>query len=105
MIEIQIIRRGRKCRVEVKGHAEYNPGNDIVCSAVSALVQSLEGVIMMESDKFDIESRSGYVNMEYKGFIKETKMLLMGLLRISKAYPNHVIVEYSKGFYDGVKFF
>lgn len=105
MIEIQIKRRGRKCRVEVKGHAEYNPGNDIVCSAVSALVQSLEGVIMMESDKFDIESRSGYVNMEYKGFIKETKMLLMGLLRISKAYPNHVIVEYSKGFYDGVKFF
>lgn len=105
MIEIQIIRRGRKCRVEVKGHAEYNPGNDIVCSAVSALVQSLEGVIIMESDKFDIESRSGYVNMEYKGFIKETKMLLMGLLRISKAYPKHVIVEYSKGFYDGIKFF
>ena len=105
MICIQIMRNGRRCRVEVKGHAEYNPGNDIVCSAVSALVQSLEGVIMMESDKFDIESRSGYVNMEYKGFIKETKMLLMGLLRIAKAYPNHVSVEFSKGFYDGIRLY
>lgn len=28
--------------LSVQGHAGYNPGNDIVCSAVSALVQTFE---------------------------------------------------------------
>lgn len=28
--------------LSVKGHAGYNPGNDIVCAAVSALVQTFE---------------------------------------------------------------
>lgn len=28
--------------LSVSGHAGYNPGNDIVCAAVSALVQTFE---------------------------------------------------------------
>lgn len=28
--------------LSVQGHAGYNPGNDIVCAAVSALVQTFE---------------------------------------------------------------
>ena len=30
---------------EIKGHAGYNPGNDIVCSAVSALAYTLAGAV------------------------------------------------------------
>lgn len=29
-------------QLAVSGHAGYNPGNDIVCAAVSALVQTLK---------------------------------------------------------------
>lgn len=29
------------CCIQAEGHAGYNPGNDIVCAAISALMQTL----------------------------------------------------------------
>ena len=51
MIRIQIT----PTSLSATGHAGYNPGNDIVCAAVSALVQTFEASFYegrkMEYDK------------------------------------------------------
>lgn len=41
MIRVTAERRGGICRLVVEGHAGYNPGNDIVCAGVSAIVHTL----------------------------------------------------------------
>lgn len=41
MIRITAERSGGICRLVVDGHAGYNPGNDIVCAGVSAIVRTL----------------------------------------------------------------
>ena len=99
MIRIRITQGKRKeITIDAKGHADYNPGNDIVCSGVSALLQAMQGYLMYESKSFEVDSRSGFMHMEYKGHIEATKMLIIGLLRIQKAYPDNVNVEYDVNF-------
>ena len=34
MIDIKLTKYGPLHRVEANGHAEYNPGNDIVCAGI-----------------------------------------------------------------------
>ena len=41
MTEITWAETADICYIRAEGHAEYNPGNDIVCAAVSALMQTL----------------------------------------------------------------
>lgn len=99
MIRIRITQGKRKeIAIDAKGHADYNPGNDIVCSGVSALLQAMQGYLMYESKSFEVDARSGFMHMEYKGHIEATKMLIIGLLRIQKAYPDNVNVEYDVNF-------
>lgn len=40
MIQITIKAASGDMTIEAKGHALYNPGNDIVCAAVSAILQT-----------------------------------------------------------------
>ena len=99
MIRIRITQGKRKeITIDAKGHADYNPGNDIVCSGVSALLQAMQGYLMYASKSFEVDARSGFMHMEYKGHIEATKMLIIGLLRIQKAYPDNVNVEYDVNF-------
>lgn len=99
MIRISI-RQGKKkeITIDAKGHADYNPGNDIVCSGVSALLQAMQGYLMYECKSFEVDARSGFMHMEYKEHTEATKMLIIGLLRIQKAYPDNVTVEYDVNF-------
>ena len=41
MTEIRWAETADICCIRAEGHAGYNPGNDIVCAAISALMQTL----------------------------------------------------------------
>lgn len=41
MTEIRWAETADICYIRAEGHAGYNPGNDIVCAAISALMQTL----------------------------------------------------------------
>lgn len=86
-----------------EGHAEYNPGNDIVCSAVSALLQTLwAGLEMYCFTNVEHKQQSGA--FELRGKISRFKdheskatalfnSIVYGLDLISKNYPDHVKIE------------
>jgi uncharacterized protein YsxB (DUF464 family) len=40
MINIEVTSRNGEMEIYSVGHANYNPGNDIICSAVSAIMQT-----------------------------------------------------------------
>ena len=51
MIIITVAETDKDVMLSMSGHAEFNPGNDIVCSAASMLGQTLAQVVMdMEAE-------------------------------------------------------
>ncbi len=87
--------------LRVVGHAEYNPGNDIVCSAISALTQALVGTLQnikgLEFNKKIIQD--GNVTVELAPFVDEEMQrivdtifltVLIGLKQIEKSYPQNI---------------
>ncbi len=96
MIEVFSYRQGGKCRLYVKGHAEYCPGNDIVCAGVSALI----GALAQYADK---HSHYRHVRCHMQkgdaffacgdGAEDGFDMIVQGLAAIAAAYPAHVRVH------------
>jgi uncharacterized protein YsxB (DUF464 family) len=91
---------------EIKGHAGYNPGNDIVCSAVSASAYTLWGAVVnicgisqaRYKDKpgdflFDIDVK----NMD-KPVLDKLKTIFqtiyIGIKLIAESYPDNVEVDF-----------
>lgn len=80
-----------------EGHAEYNPGNDIVCSAISCLLQTLYAGLEMqcfapvehrqESGKFVL---SGSVYGYRERVVALFDSILYGLELIAEQYPDNV---------------
>ncbi len=77
------------------GHAEYaEPGEDIVCAAVSVLViNTVNSIETLLSDEFDIvtDSESGLIDFSLKkGYSREALLLIrslvLGLQGIQKSY-------------------
>lgn len=87
-----------------EGHAEYNPGNDIVCSAISCLLQTLYAGLEMqcftpvehrqESGKFVV---SGSVYGYRERFVALFNSILYGLELIAEQYPDNVRITRVKG--------
>lgn len=87
--------------VEVKGHALFAPGgSDIVCAAVSVLVQS---VLFAMEDLLGIKPphklREGFFllsapqqveSSENEKFLLLLETMLLGLKEIAKTYPHHI---------------
>lgn len=100
MIDIEM--NNNYCQIE--GHAEYDiKGKDIVCSAVSALSQSvlmalkeIKDVEVLQIDNFFL------FQITENNEITDTmfSVLKIGLLEISEQYPNHVKVKIQG---DGIK--
>ena len=80
-----------------EGHAEYNPGNDIVCSAISCLLQTLYAGLEMqcftpvehrqESGKFIL---NGSVYGYRERVVALFDSVLYGLELIAEQYPDNV---------------
>ena len=94
MIEIQRNNNG----ISIKGHAGYAPhGQDIVCAAVSALVQAFYvSVQQLTADQVKADFSPGKAVIEYGNLSDVAKLLedslFVGLNLISDNYPDHVRV-------------
>lgn len=82
--------------ITIEGHANYaEPGKDIVCAGVTALVQGL--IRSMEDlvcDKISYEISPGRVDIHY-GDLSEAGTLLVdsffiGICQIASEFPDHV---------------
>lgn len=85
--------------ISVQGHAGYNPGNDIVCAAVSALVQTFEASAgEFTTDEIKSSLRDGDAVISWpRAPTKELSLLIdslyLGLCQMAASYPDNVSVE------------
>lgn len=81
--------------IEVKGHAGYAAvGNDIVCSAISILVQTLAYHVGEVAKEHDYKISSGEVWIRAKGetAMVSFKTILTGLNMLQTQYPEYISV-------------
>jgi uncharacterized protein YsxB (DUF464 family) len=84
--------------LSVKGHAGYNPGNDIVCAAVSALVQTFEQSARdLTTDTITSSMEDGDAVITWpRAPTKELTILIdsafLGLSSIADTFPQYVSV-------------
>ena len=96
MINIKVSVKDDEYSIEADGHALFNPGNDIVCSAVSALFYAFAGFLYNDSKvrRFGIHLDSGDAKIEARGDIQQAfDVFMIGLLQIEKAYPSNLFIE------------
>lgn len=82
--------------VEIKGHAGYaEKGEDIVCSAVSTLGQTLISYLNVDHDKFDYSMKEGYIWCYAKGVNVRTALnvIMTGFYLLSRDYPDYVSID------------
>lgn len=83
--------------IDLSGHAGYNPGNDIVCAGVSALVQTFV-LAVEELTTTDIDvtrAEDGYIErITWDGMSPAFNTLLdaltLGVGSIAESYPENV---------------
>jgi len=92
LIEIRRTENG----FSVKGHAGYAPhGQDIVCAAVSALVQTFfASVKELTTDEIKADMAAGNAVIQYWNLSKEAQLLVdsffIGIHMIADDYPDFV---------------
>lgn len=102
MITITVEKNKGKYTLTAKGHAGYCPGNDIVCAAVSALLQTLAQRVMKEFSagrlvSENIRLESGDSKIKYTGSnrimdeIADT--IEDGLNGIQESFPEHLKIS------------
>lgn len=78
--------------LRLDGHAGYNPGNDVVCAGISAIVFALMGYVENFGKKKSIEYSSGRAEIRAKGCKKAFDMAYIGLRQIEMQYPENLQV-------------
>ena len=109
MIDILVSRdsRGNICRLKVEGHSGFDvAGQDIVCSAVSALVQTaaigLTDVVKVEplynqkSGLVDLTIPSGLDDDKFKGVGIVLETIFLGLKSIELGYSEYIRIRERK---------
>ena len=82
--------------VTVSGHAGYAPhGQDIVCAAVSTLVQNMVfSISELTKDKIQYDMQPGSVAIKYGNLSAEAQLLVdsffIGIRTIADNFPNNV---------------
>lgn len=82
--------------IKIKGHANYaETGRDIVCAAVSALVQTLiQSVEELTADKIQYSMQPGTVDINFGNLSEHAQLLVnsffVGVDMIASAYPDNV---------------
>lgn len=91
-----IVIERKKDRITIKGHANYAPiGQDIVCSAVSVLVQTLiQSVEELTTDRIEYDMQPGTVDIKFWCLSEQSKTLVdaffIGIERTAEAFPDNV---------------
>ncbi len=100
-VEIKRDKDANPLFVEIKGHALFAPsGSDIVCAAVSMLVQSvlfgMEDLLeikppqTLEEGYFLLSIPDGIESGKREKFLLLLETMLLGLKETARTYPNHV---------------
>lgn len=82
--------------ITIKGHANYaEHGKDIVCAAVSVLVQTLiQSVEDLTADKIEYSMSPGTVDIKFWCLSDQSKVLIdaffIGIKGIAAAHPDNV---------------
>lgn len=98
----------RVFRVHVDGHAAFNPGNDIVCAAASALAQTLlccaaaeyeAGHLTMFKYQMDDENAELHLRMSAKPEWSSRVSTMVGTIAsgfalLANKFPDHVTAEF-----------
>ena len=85
--------------ISVSGHAGHNPGNDIVCAAVSALVQTFEASAReFTTDEIISSLQDGDAVVAWpRAPTSELSLLIdslyLGLCQIAASYPDNISVS------------
>ena len=93
--------------LSVKGHAGYNPGNDIVCAAVSALVQNFEQSArelttdtiissMEDGDAVITWPRAPVISIDFSSRIVQNIQTLQTILGITNMTPMAACTLYGR---------
>lgn len=101
MIRIDITETEQEYKLIMSGHADYNPGNDIVCAAASILGQTAVQVMYELEDAGQVEMihdivSNGQIYLEVKVAGSESmlfermKTIRTGFELLSSTYPDHV---------------
>lgn len=97
MTKVQIGEGDGVYALTLEGHAGYNPGNDVVCAALSATVYALVGYLhnagahLYGMDEETVEP--GHVVLWFRGDGQvgaAFRMAAIGLLQIARQYPAYV---------------
>lgn len=95
MIEANAYRTAQGYCLEVVGHADYACGDDIVCAAVSALVESLAAYL----EEYDTDCTSdadladGYAMITLAERNAAYDMAVCGLSAMADKYPDNVTMR------------
>ena len=86
--------------IELTGHADYNPGNDIVCSAISAFVYALINLVKDSEDHgdakiYELIEEPGHIKFRFnhKHWQQYKRFYLTGMYMIADHYPDHLEVH------------
>ena len=86
-------------KISVIGHAEYAPhGQDIICAAVSALLQTfIMSVEELTDDKIICDISAGNADIKYKELSQQSMLLMssffIGIRAIAAEYPQYIHIE------------
>lgn len=92
MIEISRFDGG----ISIKGHAHYaEPGKDIVCAGVSALVQTLiQSIEELTADQIQYSMQPGTVDIKFGDLSEHAQLLVssffVGVEMIASEYSNNI---------------
>lgn len=93
MIEASARQCAQGYSLEVIGHAAYASGNDIVCAAVSAIVEALAAYLEEYDDcGAEADLGDGYALITMAERNAAWDMAVCGLCAIADAYPDYVIM-------------
>ena len=87
---------GNNGKITIQGHAHYaEAGKDIVCAAVSTLVQTLiQSIEDLTEDKIKYDISPGMVDINYRNLSEKAQILIdsffVGVQMIANEYPDNV---------------
>lgn len=100
MIAVKITRKDGQYRAVSSGHADYNPGNDIVCASVSTIMFTLMGAVenLTDAGLRHNSVEGGHIDIRCKPMSETDKYVaallfnaaIIGVLQVQEKYPDCV---------------
>lgn len=102
MIEVTFRFAKGRHHMTMDGHAGFNPGNDVVCAAASALAYTMLGALSNLSNSIEYTAESGRVEVTAPDGAEARTIVMtfiIGFLQLEAAQPKNVkvgVIGYKK---------